>query len=63
MSNYRYTVWSDRNLRLQEVVPERRVRLPYPTGPQYPYKVKCPEIEEDTVVALTWPEKAGWRHH
>ena len=63
MNKHRSPVWNDYDLRLQEVVPDRPVRHPQPTRPWPPPARERPDSEEDTVVALTWPQETGWRHH
>lgn len=63
MTKHRYPISNDYSLRLQEVEAERRARLPEPKGPRYPFLTESPDTEGDHVVALTWPEDTGWRHH
>jgi len=69
MNKHRYPGPDDYSLRLREVVPERRIRLPEPRGPRQPYPAEGPypaerpATEEDAVDALTWPQDTGWRHH
>ena len=63
MNKHRTPVWNDYDLRLQEVVPNHNVRHPQPTRPWPPTSSERPDSEEDTVVALTWPQETGWRHH
>ncbi|MDJ0861673.1 MAG: hypothetical protein QNJ87_14635 [Gammaproteobacteria bacterium] len=64
MNKQRTLVWNDDGLRLQEVVPEPEVRVPQPTV-QWPLGTHetREDDDEDTVVALTWPQESGWRHH
>ncbi len=63
MNKHRNSVWTDDGLRLQAVVPDRKVRPPQPRSPQYPCGAESPNSEEDIVVALTWPRETGWRTH
>ena len=63
MKKYRYTLWSEDGLRLQEVVPDGKVRARQASTPWSPHSSESSEEEEDSVVALTWPEESGWRSH
>ena len=63
MNKHRHIIWTDDGLRLQEVVPDGKLRVPQPQGPQYPNSGKSRDAGEDTVVALSWPRETGWRSH
>ena len=66
MNKYRSPDWTEETLRLQEVVPEREVRSSQPAGPWPPGETESgprANPEEDSVVALTWPQETGWRYH